>query len=99
MAQFQTQELGCDFPGQIVRGGPKPARYENDFSLFRGFGQGFPDCVPIRHRQLASDAQPEGKNFPGEKREMRILDVAEEKLGASVEDNHSHVEAFYQRTL
>ena len=85
--QFQSQEFSRDLPRDIVGRRPKTTGHENDVGLLRRFGQRRANRRAVRHSELPLDAQPEREDLPRDEGEVRIEHVAEQKLGAGVDDD------------
>jgi hypothetical protein len=91
--QLQSKEFGGNFTGDVISRRSETAGDENKVRIRERLCKRIADSETVRHRHLPADAQAERKYFAGDKAEMRIENVAEQKLGAGVDDDDVHVEA------
>jgi hypothetical protein len=49
-----------------------------------------PDCLAIGKRTPLLDSQTQRKNLAGNERQVCILNIAEQKLGASIDESSTH---------
>jgi len=91
LAQLQPEQIGHDFARNIVAGRSEHAGYEQDLAVRKQIAQRMADDLAIRNSALFLDPQTERKNLTGDEIEMRIDNIAEQKLGAGVEDDAAHL--------
>jgi hypothetical protein len=92
MFQFQVEQISRDFTGDVIRGGTESAGDENYFGLGQRSLDRLADRVTVGNGDLALNPQAKRENFPSDEPQMRIQNVAEEQLGAGIDDDHTHWE-------
>ena len=90
MHEFEAEPFADDFARDVVGRRAEPAGDEDDFRARRGLGESLADHVAIGHRDLPGDAQAERKQRLGEKFEVGVEDIAEQQLGAGIDDFDAH---------
>jgi len=90
LAQLQSEQIGHDFARNIVAGRSEPASHEQNLAVRKQIAQRMADGLAIGNGALFLYPQTERKNLASDEVEMRIDNIAEQKLGASVEHGGSH---------
>ncbi len=82
-----VEQFGGDVAGEVIGGRPEAAGDDDDFrALAKRVEQRVADGGAVGHADLTVNAQAEVEKFLSEEGEVGVGDVAEEELGAGVDD-------------
>src|SRR5262249_22958526 len=92
LMQLQSERLGNHFPSDVIRRWTEAAGHKKNFATRQQFSERAPDRISVGHRTSFLDSQTQRKNLTRDKRQMRVLNVTQQKLGARIDESGAHVE-------
>ena len=92
LSQFQSEKFCRDFACDIVGRRSESASDENNFRSRKEFAKRVSNRRSIRNGALLVNSQSQRENLPRDESEVLVLDIAEQKLGAGVNEDDAKID-------